>query len=161
MMGPPIVTTSQAASRSAPMEICTVSGTASTVAPTNFDYVTIANSREGAGLWTNRYDGPNHGYDQATAMAVGTNGLIYADGNFRASLYYHRLVARWRECYGSNARRARVARTQFASGRRAISMSPAHSMVHNWKTTQPWPIRVKAFLCGRIVITAPATAWKK
>lgn len=49
------------------------------------DWATIAYSQEGVPLWTNRYDGPGNDSfgdigDQATAMAVGTDGTVFVTG---------------------------------------------------------------------------------
>ena len=53
------------------------------------DYTTIKYSSAGAPLWTNRYNGPGNGVDQANAMVVdGSNNVIvtgYSDGG--ASTY--------------------------------------------------------------------------
>jgi hypothetical protein len=45
-----------------------------------YDYLTIAYSSDGVPLWTNRYNGPANGYDQAFAMAVDGSGNIYVTG---------------------------------------------------------------------------------
>jgi hypothetical protein len=45
-----------------------------------YDYLTIAYSSDGVPLWTNRYNGPTNGYDQAFAMAVDGSGNIYVTG---------------------------------------------------------------------------------
>lgn len=47
---------------------------------TNWDFATIAYSATGKPLWTNRYDGPAHGDDIATAIAVGAN-TVYVTGD--------------------------------------------------------------------------------
>jgi 1,4-alpha-glucan branching enzyme len=44
------------------------------------DYATVAYSRTGVGLWTNRYDGPAHDNDYGRAVAVGGNGTVYVTG---------------------------------------------------------------------------------
>jgi len=46
----------------------------------NGDYATIAYSSAGTPLWTNRYNGPGNSFDQATAVAVGTNGNVFVAG---------------------------------------------------------------------------------
>jgi hypothetical protein len=45
-----------------------------------YDYLTIAYASNGVPLWTNRYNGPANGYDQAYAMAVDAGGNIYITG---------------------------------------------------------------------------------
>ncbi|MEK7780717.1 MAG: immunoglobulin domain-containing protein [Verrucomicrobiota bacterium] len=47
----------------------------------SYDYATVAYSLAGLPLWTNRYNGPNIGYDRANAVTVGTNGTVYVTGN--------------------------------------------------------------------------------
>jgi hypothetical protein len=44
------------------------------------DYATIAYSRTGVPLWTNRYNGPDNDYDQALAMAVDSGGNVFVTG---------------------------------------------------------------------------------
>ena len=44
------------------------------------DVVTIAYSSAGVPLWTNIYNGPANGEDKATAIAVGTNDIIFVTG---------------------------------------------------------------------------------
>lgn len=45
-----------------------------------YDYATIKYSDGGLPQWTNRYDGPWHSYDIATALAVDTNGDVIVTG---------------------------------------------------------------------------------
>src|SRR6185503_5785979 len=45
------------------------------------DYMTIAYSGAGVPLWTNRYNGPGNGSDQAYALAVDGNGDVFVTGN--------------------------------------------------------------------------------
>jgi hypothetical protein len=51
----------------------------------HFDYATIAYSVAGVPLWTNRYDGPANGSDQATAVAVDGSGNVFVTGTSYAS----------------------------------------------------------------------------
>jgi uncharacterized delta-60 repeat protein len=46
-----------------------------------FDYVTIRYDSGGNRIWVARYDGPGHGVDQATAIAVDTAGNVFVTGN--------------------------------------------------------------------------------
>ena len=46
----------------------------------NSDYLTIAYSAAGDGLWTNRYSGPSDNSSHPTALAVAPNGDVYVTG---------------------------------------------------------------------------------
>jgi hypothetical protein len=46
-----------------------------------YDFLTIAYSSAGVPLWTNRYNGPANGYDQAYAMAVDAQDNVYVTGS--------------------------------------------------------------------------------
>ena len=54
--------------------------TGSSAGFTDSDYVTIAYSSAGMPLWTNRYDGSGHGYDEASGLAVDGDGNVYVTG---------------------------------------------------------------------------------
>jgi hypothetical protein len=47
---------------------------------TGNDYATIKYSSTGQELWVQRYDGPAHGDDVATAIAVAADGSVYVTG---------------------------------------------------------------------------------
>jgi len=54
-----------------------VTGASYSSGAVNADYATIKYSSAGVPLWTNRYNGPGNGYDQASALAVdGSNNVI-------------------------------------------------------------------------------------
>jgi hypothetical protein len=49
--------------------------------PTNgFNFLTLCYAADGTELWTNFYDGPNHGDDTAAYIAAGTNGVVWVTG---------------------------------------------------------------------------------
>jgi hypothetical protein len=52
----------------------------SLVTGANYDYATVAYTSTGVGLWTNRYNGPGNGDDQALAIAVGAGNTVYVTG---------------------------------------------------------------------------------
>src|SRR5207249_691832 len=47
---------------------------------TGYDSATIAYSSAGVALWTNRYNGPASGYDEAFAIAADGNGRVFVTG---------------------------------------------------------------------------------
>jgi len=57
----------------------------STGAVSGLDYATIKYSATGVPLWTNRYNGPANGDDQATAMAADSSGNVFVAGSSAGS----------------------------------------------------------------------------
>src|SRR6267143_918224 len=45
------------------------------------DFLTIKYTPDGVGLWTNRYDGEEHGTDQIRSVAVDGSGRVYVSGD--------------------------------------------------------------------------------
>lgn len=64
-----------------------VTGSA-TVSGTIWDYVTIKYDSAGELLWTEAYDGPAHGPDDASAIALDTAGNVYVTGASYSSSGY-------------------------------------------------------------------------
>src|SRR5262245_21246122 len=52
------------------------------------DILVIKYSGEGLPLWTNRYDGPAHSTDQATAVGADANGNVFVAGYSAGSVSY-------------------------------------------------------------------------
>jgi hypothetical protein len=69
------------------------------------DYVTIKYTPDGIGLWTNRYDGPDHGTDRIEAVAVDGSGGVYVSGesgtNIVTIIYTSQGAPVWTNTYGS------------------------------------------------------------
>ena len=69
------------------------------------DYLTIKYTPDGIGLWTNSYDGPDHGADQIKSVAVDASGGVYVAGlsgtNIVTIKYTSGGIALWTNTYGS------------------------------------------------------------
>src|SRR6266850_1526013 len=77
----------------------------SVVIGSGVDYLTIKYTPDGIGLWTNRYDGPEHGADQIKSVAVDGLGGVYVAGlsgtNIVTIKYTSGGVPVWTNTYGS------------------------------------------------------------
>jgi len=69
------------------------------------DYLTIKYTPDGIGLWTNRYDGPEHGTDKIESVAVDGSGGVYVAGlsgtNITTIKYTSGGAPVWTNIYGS------------------------------------------------------------
>ena len=84
----------------------------------DFDYAAIKYSSAGTALWTNRYDGPGHNNDAASAVAVDGNGDMFVTGystgtgggqDYATIKYSGAGVPLWTNRYSSNDRANAVA----------------------------------------------------
>src|SRR5439155_24833982 len=57
------------------------------------DYATIKYSGAGVALWTNRYDGPGNGADNAVALATDSGGNVFVTGTSLGGFYDYATVA--------------------------------------------------------------------
>jgi hypothetical protein len=55
----------------------------------SYDYATIRYSGAGVPIWTNRYNGPWNGYDEASALAVDVGGNVFVTGSSYGSGGYN------------------------------------------------------------------------
>jgi len=79
----------------------------SVVIGSGVDYLTIKYTPDGIGLWTNRYDGPEHGTDQIKSVAVDGSGGVYVGGlsgtNIVTIKYTSDGTPVWTNTYGSTS----------------------------------------------------------
>jgi uncharacterized delta-60 repeat protein len=74
----------------------------STGSGSSYDYATIKYSGAGVPLWTNRYNGPENGGDQAYDVAVDTDGSVFVtghSGDFATIKYSNAGVPLWTNLY--------------------------------------------------------------
>jgi hypothetical protein len=71
------------------------------------DYLTIKYTPDGIGLWTNRYDGQEHGTDRIESVAVDGSGGVYVAGlsgtNIVTIKYTSGGVPAWTNTYGTTS----------------------------------------------------------
>lgn len=71
----------------------------------SIDFVTIKYTLGGIGLWTNRYDGPDHGADRIEAVAVDGSGGVYVSGESGTNIVTIKYTAQgspvWTNTYSS------------------------------------------------------------
>jgi hypothetical protein len=79
----------------------------SVVIGSGLDYLTIKYTADGIGLWTNRYDGPQHGTDKIESVAVDGSGGVYVAGlsgnNIVTIKYTSQGAPVWTNTYGSTS----------------------------------------------------------
>jgi len=71
----------------------------------SIDFVTIKYTPDGIGLWTNRYDGPDHGADRIEAVAVDGSRGVYVSGESGTNIvtikYTSQGTPMWTNTYSS------------------------------------------------------------
>ena len=79
----------------------------------SYDYATIAYSISGVPLWTNLYNGPENGYDEADAVAVDGRGNVFVAGyslgsgsgyDYATVAYSNAGVPMWTNVYNGKTR---------------------------------------------------------
>lgn len=71
-------------------------------ATNGFNFLTLCYAGDGTPLWTNLYDGPNHGDDTAAFIATGTNGDVWVTGESMRYATNSLLTDVALLCYASN-----------------------------------------------------------
>jgi hypothetical protein len=61
----------------------------------NWDYATIKYSSAGVPLWTNRYNGPGNGTNEASAVAVDHSGNVIVAGGHKQAAQLMRFMQRY------------------------------------------------------------------